>query len=139
MKNIIMMIVGVGLTLGAAASQPKVGNGGKPGRIPSKVIVVRPYAYYPYRFGYNPFFTPYYGYGSFYSPFAFQQQQPSKLDLDIEQINNDYRHDIADVRHDETLSKAERRQKIRDLRHERDNSIIETKKEYYQSQEKDAE
>ena len=136
-----MMMLGVGLALGAsAATQPKLASGSGIRRTPAKVIVVRPYyAFHPYRFGYNPFYSPFYGYNSlYYSPFAYQHR-PSKLDLEIEQITNDYHHEIADTRHDETLSKAERRQKIRDLRHEKANSIIEAKKGYYQSREKDME
>ena len=124
------MILGLGLALGAAAAQPKLAGGGRfaGGGRPVKVIVARPYGYYPSRFGYNPFYSPFYGYNSFYySPYAFQPS-PSKLDLEIEQINNDYHHEIADVRHDATLSKAERKQKIRDLRHEKENSVIEAKK-----------
>jgi len=135
MKNILMMILGVVLSVSAMAGQPKVANVGRVGGgTPAKVIVVRP-AYYPYRFGYSPFYSPFYGYNAFYySPYGFQHR-PSKLDLEMEQINNDYHHEIADVRHDETLSKAERRQKIRDLRHERANSIIDAKKSYYEKRE----
>jgi hypothetical protein len=142
MKNILMMILGVGLALGAAAAQPKLANGGRlvGGGRPAKVIVVRPsYGYYPYRLGYNPFYSPFYGYNAFYySPYTFQRT-PSKLDLEIEQINNDYHHEIAEARHDETLSKSERKHKIRDLRHERQNSIIDAKKGYYEKKEKDTE
>lgn len=139
-----MMILGVGLTLGATAATPKLASGrGLGGGRPAKVIVVRPvyhsYGFYrPYGFGYSPFYSPYYAYNPFYSPFGYQRYQ-SKLDLQIEQINNDYHHEIADVRHDKTLSKAERRQKIRDLRHEKANSIIDAKKDYYQSKAKDTE
>ena len=79
-----MMILGVGLALGAAAAQPKLANGGRlvGGGRPAKVIVVRPsYGYYPYRFGYNPFYSPFYGYNAFsYFPYGFQRT-PSKLDL----------------------------------------------------------
>src|SRR5947209_4838970 len=117
MKNILMMILGVGLALGAAA-QPKLANGGRlaGGGTPAKVIVVRPhYSYHPYGYGYyNPFYSPFYGYNAFYySPYGFQSM-PSKLDLEIEQVNNDYHHEIAEVRHDNTLSKADKKQKIRD-------------------------
>ena len=139
-----MMILGVGLTLSAFAGQPRLASGTRlGGGAPAKVIVVHPayrsYGFHPYRFGYySPFYSPYYAYNPFYSPYGYQHYQ-SKLDLQIEQINNDYQHEIADARHDKTLSKAERRQKIRDLRHERENSIIEAKKGYYQSKESDTE
>ena len=129
------MMLGVGFTFSVFAGVPKVVNGGKIGGGASKVIVVRPQAYNSYGFGYNRFYSPFYAYNPFYSPFAYrQQEQPSKLDLAIEEINNDFRHDIADVRHDKSLAGNERKQKIRDLRHEKENSIIDAKKEYYQAE-----
>lgn len=131
------MILGLGLAWSATA-QPRLASGTRIGgaSAPAKVVTVRPYAYHPYaynyRFGYRPFYSPYYGYNAFfYSPYA---AQPSGLDLEIEQINNDYHQQIADVRHDATLTRAERRQQIRDLRHEKENSIIAAKEKYYHVQ-----
>ena len=139
MKNIVMMILGVGLALSAFAGQPKLASGTIVGGAPAKVVVVRPYTfhpygfgYYPYRFAYSPFYSPYFGYNAFYYPYGYRQE-PSKLDLEISEINNDYHHQIAEVRHDKTLSKADRKQKIRDLRHDRENGILEAKEKYYDS------
>ena len=129
-------MLGLGLTLSVFAGVPKVVNGGRIGGV-SKVIVVRPHAYnsYGFGFGYNPFYSPFYSYNPYYSPFAYRQQAPpSKLDLAIEEINNNFHHDIADVRHDKSLSGDERRQQIRDLRHEKENSITDAKKDYYHSE-----
>lgn len=141
MKNILMVILGLSLALGAAANQPKLATPGKGGGTPTKVVVVRPafgYGFYPYRFGYySPFYSPFYGYNPYYySPYGYDRR-PSKLDLQIEEINSDYRHEIAETRHDKSLAKAERKQKIRDLRHERANSIIDAKKDYYDKKERD--
>ncbi len=133
-----MMILSVGLALSAFAGQPKLASGTTIGGAPAKVIVAHPYTfhsygfgYYPYRFGYSPFYSPYIGNNAFYYPYGYRPA-PSKLDLEISEINNDYHHQIADVRHDKTLSKADRKQKIRDLRHDRENSVIEAKEKYYQ-------
>jgi hypothetical protein len=77
-----------------------------------------PYYYNPW-YAYPPGY--YYGYGA----------RPTKLDLEIEDIRNDYKHQIWSVRHDESLSRKERRQKVNDLKHERDNEILQAKKDYY--------
>jgi len=53
------------------------------------------------------------------------------LDLDIEKIKSDYGHEISTVKHDKTLSKSERKQAIRDLKHSRESAIIEAKEDYY--------
>lgn len=131
-------MLALGITLSALAGGPVVVGGGHiNGGGHTTVIVTRPYIYGSYGlgmgYGYSPFYSPYYGYNPFYSPFAYRQR-PSKLDLDIEQIRNDYSHNIADVRHDKTLPATERRAKIRDLRHERNNTIIEAEKSYYHPQ-----
>lgn len=132
-----MIVLGLGLTLTVFAGGPKVVSGGRIGSGASKVIVVRPHAYYSRGFGYSPFYSPFYSYNPFYLPFAYrQQEQPSKLDLAIEEVNNDFHHDIADVRHDKSLSTGERKQKIRDLRREKDNSIVDAKKDYYNSEDR---
>ena len=130
-----MILLGVGLSLSALAGIPKVVGTGRPvGTHGTRVVVISPRGYYPYGgfgygYGYNPFFSAY-GYNSFYSPYDVYQHRPSKLDLEIQQISNDYRHDIADVRHDKTLSSTERKQAIRDLRHKKQNSIIDAQKKY---------
>jgi len=77
--------------------------------------------YYPY--GYNP----YYG----YPPGYYYGSRPTKLDLEIQDIQNDYKHQIWSVRHDESLSRRDRRQKVHDLKHERDSEILQAKKDYY--------
>lgn len=130
MKQIIAMLAGLAITMGAMA-YPIHGGGIGRGGASHTVVVVRPsyYGGFGYRplyssWGYNSLYSPYYGYG--YAP------RPSKLDLNIAQINNDYSEQIADVRHDKSLSGSERRSQIRDLRHDRDNSVIEAKRDYYQ-------
>lgn len=92
---------------------------------------------------------PFYGYGyglgygrSFYgySPFGFgfdygyrYQHRPTRLDLEIEDIKNDYQDRIWSVRHDDDLSRKEKRKKIQELKYNRDKVIIDLKKNYYKS------
>jgi hypothetical protein len=78
--------------------------------------------YYPY--GYSPFYgypPSYYGYNA----------RPTKLDLEIEDIRNDYKDRIWSARHDESLSRKEKRQKVHELKSERDHEILQAKKDYY--------
>jgi hypothetical protein len=43
----------------------------------------------------------------------------------MEDIRNDYQHEISTVRHDKSLTKEERKQKLRNLKHSREDAIIE--------------
>lgn len=100
-----------------------------------KVIIVSPRPYY------NPYFYRPYGYNAWgydpfgYNPyFGFRQDRvsaPTQLDLSIEKIKSDYSHEISSLRHDKSISKSERKHAIRDLKHSRENAIIEAKEDYY--------
>lgn len=126
-KLIIAMLV---IVMVSSASAQKVAVSYRP---VNTAAFVRPhttiirtgfYPYYrPYYFGYNPYFAtaPYYRYES----------RPTKLDLQIEDINNDYDDKIWSVRHNDQLSGKERRKQIHDLKHERDAAITDAKKNYY--------
>ena len=96
------------------------------------VVYVRPYIGYNYGYGYNPFFYgslgygyPYYGYPGYY------YRHPSKLDRQVMDIENDYSDRIESVRLDNTLTRHEKRQKIRELRHERRDAVDNAKRNYY--------
>jgi hypothetical protein len=82
--------------------------------------------YFP--FYYSPLYYgtyPYYGYPPYW------YHRPTKLDLQIEDIKNDYEEKIWSARHDKTLSGKERRKEVRELKHERDHEIIEAERNYY--------
>ncbi len=140
MKRLIIVLFSIGLTLGTFA-QPKIGGGFRGGGIrEGGMYHTRPHVTViaPYR---NV--SPYYGlgYGYRYSPFYDQfylyrrvESRPSQLDLQIEDIKNDYGYQISSVKHDESLSKDERKQKVRDLKHQREDAIIEAKKNYYKDE-----
>ncbi|WP_018615630.1 hypothetical protein [Segetibacter koreensis] len=138
MKKILIALLSIGLTLGASA-QPKIGGGFRGGGsiggggvhyVRPRVTVIAPYTYVSpyyglgYRFGYSPFYDPFYRYPRY-------DERPSQLDLQIEDIKNDFSYQISTVKHDKSLAKDERKQKVRDLKHQREDAIIEAKKNYY--------
>lgn len=133
MKQLIGIFIIISMVTGASAQKNVIAQPVRPSASP-KVIVVRPY---------NPWYSPYYGFNRWgYDPFGYYSYfgwrsaantntPPSALDLNIEQIRNDFGHEISTVRHDDNLTKGEKKQKIRDLKHERKNAIISAKQEYY--------
>ena len=147
MKKLIGLLLATGLTLGSFA-QSKVIRGNietrpnynRGGNKTTTVVVVprtgyyRPYGY-GYGYGYRGYISPYgympYGYGYGMMPQADYQYRPTGLDLAVEQIRSDFSHEISSVRHDKSLAKSERKQKIRDLKHEREDAIISAKQKYY--------
>jgi hypothetical protein len=79
----------------------------------------------PYAFGYSPFADPFY-------PSQRVVAEPSPLDLAIDDIKEEYNYRIDNAKDDKNLSKDERKQLVRDLKHQREDAIIEAKKNYYQ-------
>jgi hypothetical protein len=73
---------------------------------------------------YNPYWAyPPYGYG-YYRP-------TSRLDMQVSDIKYEYSEKIALARQDKSLTHKQRRQKVRELKHERDNAIQDAKRNYY--------
>src|SRR5437868_5036385 len=67
---------------------------------------------------YNPYYSPFYPYGVY--PTYVLPHRPSALELRIEDIKNDYKEKIWAVKHDDGLTRKQRRQEVRRLKHERD-------------------
>jgi hypothetical protein len=145
MRRLLVIMMVFGLAAGASAQAkirgqvPQVnrsgsGNGGK-----QQVIIVTPRSYY------NPYYSPFYGYSRWgYSPYGFGYNRfygmnqastsvPTELDLEIEKIKSDYGYEISEVRRNKSIPKSERKEKIRDLKHERDIAVLEAKKSYYKN------
>jgi hypothetical protein len=78
-------------------------------------------------FGYSPFYHPYY---YPYGGFAYSAR-PSRLDLEIQDIQIDYADRIKSVRMDKSVPGKERRQRIRELKYQRDKAIVDAKRDYY--------
>ena len=128
MKKIMIVVVALGLAMGASAQRFGHG-GGRGGHVyiaPPRVSVGIGYSlfYNPY---YSPFYSPYYGYNNIYS----RPYRPTKLDLQIEDIKNDYQDKIWSAQHDANLTRKERRKVVHQLRSERDQAVLDAKKNYY--------
>lgn len=125
MKKLIIILFAAFLATGAFAQK------GFHGRI-VRVIAPRPViafgAYSPFYYGYSPFWGYPYGYNNYG-----YYHRPTKLDLQIADIKNDYQQKISAARDDKSISRTERRQAVRDLKHDRDQAIIEAKRDYYKA------
>ena len=125
MKKLIVVMFAMVLASGAFAQKAVHGGG-------ARIIRVRPVisvgAVVPF-YAYSPFWgSPYYGH-----PYAYRYgySRPTRLDLQIADIKNDYQQKISAARSDKTISRAERKKAIRDLKHDRDQEIIAAKRSYY--------
>ena len=119
MKKLLIVMISLAL-VGTASAQHFRGGG-----VYYRPPVVVTGGFYPYYgFGFNPFF-PYYPYGSQY------YNRPSKLDMQIEDIKHDYEDKIKSAKSDTSLTRKERRQKVHDLRAQRDDEIYDLKRNYY--------
>ena len=79
---------------------------------------------------YNPWYYPF-GYWGYPYPYYATPYQPTKLDMQVMDIKNDYADRIASVKLDKSLSGKERRQKIREFKRERDRAVMDAKRNYY--------
>lgn len=133
MKKLVLMLITVGLVFSASA---QIHAGARRPVIVPRVAIIGGYS--PYSF-YSPY-APYlgYGYGFGYNPFygnpgMYHSSRPTKLDLQVEDINNDYKDRIWSVKHDKSLSRSERKAKVHELKHERDSAVIDAKRNYYKT------
>jgi hypothetical protein len=126
MKKLIVVLFTMGLATGVFAQ--KVIRGGGVRVISRPVIAVGAYSpFYGYGYGSfwgTPFGYPYYGYHNAYN-------RPTKLDLQIADIKNDYQQKISSAKSDKSVARSERKAIVRDLKHERDQQIIEAQRDYY--------
>ena len=122
MKKLLIIICVLGLTLQASAQ--KVVHVAPHYVRPHVVVGLGAYSYYPWSW-YNPYYAypPAFGYSYYH--------RPTKLDLQIEDIQNDYKDRIWSARHDESISRHDRREKVHELKHERDEAITQAKRDYY--------
>ncbi|HEX8334355.1 MAG TPA: hypothetical protein VF622_17160 [Segetibacter sp.] len=136
MKNVWLVLMLISLGLGAAA-QPKINKDAvknlQPRTTVVRVLPVYPVSpYYGFNYGYgfrSPFYRPFYNSG-FYQPRVIEYT-PTELQLQIDDVENEFDYKISSIRRDKSIPGKERRQKIRDLRHQREDAIIEAKKSYF--------
>lgn len=130
MKKLLIVMISIGLALGASAQKVIVRGGGH--YVPRPRVSVG--LGLGYGFGYSPYYSPYYS--PFYSPYGYGYnnygyRHPSRLDLEIQDIKTDYADQIKSLRMDKSISGHERRQQIRELKTERDKAVIQAQRDYY--------
>jgi hypothetical protein len=133
MKKMIIVMLSLGLALGAAAQRGH-GGGYKGGgyfaqpRVNIGLGLYAPFGPYGY---YSPFFMspyglygyPYYGGG--------RGGRSSQLSMNVQDIKNDYADRIWSAKHDTRISHRERRKNVRALKHERDKAVQDEIMNYY--------
>jgi hypothetical protein len=127
MKRLLIIFLSLGLAVGASAQRYGHGGGsyGHGGFYRPRVSIgVGVGAYSP--------FAPYYGYGYPYYgyPPAYSVVSP-RLEMKIQDIRADYQDRIRSARHDRSLSHKERKNEIRQLKLDRDEAIMQAKRDYY--------
>jgi hypothetical protein len=124
MKKLFVVLLSLGLALGASAQHFVHGGGyfyGGP-RIGVGFGFNSPF----YPFGYYPYgYNPYGPYGNGYGP------RPSRLTMQIEDIKNEYKGKIWTVKEDKSLTHKQKRQQIRQLKLQRDETIDQARRTYY--------
>ena len=117
-----MIVLAAGLALSASAQKYAYRSGFY--RRPHVMISTGLYSpFYPY-YGYYGY--PYYPYGT-----LGYRERPTRLTMEIEDIHNDYQDKIWSARHDKSLSRQERKKTIHELKHERDQAISDSRRNYY--------
>ena len=123
MKKISVIVFALILAVSSASAQ--------------KVVVVRPVApvYYYHPYSWHPYYGLGFNYSWYYGRPVYYHYHLTKMEKQIQDIEDDYSDRIASVRADNSLTRHERRVKIRELRHERDQAIDDLKKNYYKQYE----
>ncbi|MDP4129441.1 MAG: hypothetical protein Q8918_10615 [Bacteroidota bacterium] len=132
MKKMMMVLLSLGLVLGAAAQRGH-GGGGYHGGYYVRPHISVGFGYYspfgPYGY-YSPFYM--YPYGPYYAyPYAGFHSKPSQLAMNVQDIKNDYADRIWSAKHDTRISHKERRKNVRALKRERDKAVQDEIMNYY--------
>ena len=81
----------------------------------------------------SPYYSPYYS--PFYRPYSYYRapiySRPTRLENEIADIKADYNDRIWSAKHDNSLSKSERKAEIRRLKSERDRAIRDAEYNYH--------
>ena len=124
MKKIIAIILFTGLAVVASAQHGRTFHRSHVRtRVGIGIGIGSGYGYYGGPRYYDPFYSYPYGY--------YNYNQPTKLDLEIQDIRNDYQDRIWSVKHDKSLSGHERRSMVRNLKAQREKAIYDARRNYY--------
>ncbi|HVW99740.1 MAG TPA: hypothetical protein VHA52_04745 [Candidatus Babeliaceae bacterium] len=125
MKTLLITFALTILSLGTFAQR----KGGYFHHAPVTRVVVTPAIGLGFGFGYPYFGYPYYPYG--YPYYYGYGHAPYRLSSQIQAIKVDYRNRIKEARHDKSISHAQRRQEIRNLKAERAQAVADAERDFY--------
>ena len=129
MKKLMMILMAAGIVSVASAQHVHVGGG----YVGGGGVVVRGYAPV-YGYGFYPGIYWGLGYPYWNYPYGYPYGRvPTKLQMQVSDIKADYADRIASVKADNTLSRKEKRQQIRDLKHERDDAVANAVRGYWKT------
>jgi len=83
---------------------------------------------YGYGYGYPFLGYPFMGYPPY--PYYGSRRTPAQLNMQIQEIKNEYHDKIKATRKDKSISKTERKQQIRNLKSEKDKEILNATMDY---------
>ena len=121
MKRLSIVVALLVVVLSASAQHRYIG---RPYYRPRTSVIISG-GYYPY--------TPVYPYGYGYRSYQPVYHRPSRLALEIEDIRADYNDRIWSARHDDRLTKKEKKRRVHELKSERDAAIRDAERNYYRS------
>ena len=124
MKQILIVLLLVVLGYGASAQHKRGGRVIVHPRVGIGMGAHLGHGYSNYGYGYNPFYPNRYNNNNYYN-------RPSQLDLQIRDIENEYRDKRASVKLDRTLTRKQRREIFRALNREKERVVLETRRNYY--------
>ncbi|HXB07383.1 MAG TPA: hypothetical protein VNW04_09710 [Puia sp.] len=135
MKRIFVLLLSLGLVVGASAQRGHFAGGGGFYHGGGHVVVVsRPYVGFGFGYGY-PWGYPYGWYGPWgmpYPPYYYGYgAMPSQLELQVQDIRRDFDQQIKDVKHDKSLTRQERRAKVDQLKQDKENTIVQARHDYF--------
>ncbi|MEC5143630.1 hypothetical protein [Chitinophaga sp. 212800010-3] len=123
-RTLLVVLLMAAMVTGASAGVP--GGHFRGGGYGHSTIIVRGgYGFY------DPFYAPfgyYYGY-----PYYGMPAMPTKLDMQIADIRNDYADKIRSVKLDHSLTRQEKRANIKSLKQQRNYDVMNAQRNYYKS------
>jgi hypothetical protein len=127
MKTILMLGLAFVITASASAQKNSPYRYSRP-RTHTSVSIGIGGGYSPY---YSPLYRPYPYYSTPIYPRTPVYSRPTGLDMEIADIKADYDDRIWSARHDNSLSKSERKSEIRRLKSERDRAVRNAEYSYH--------
>lgn len=142
-KKLFIILFSLGLAYGASAQKGghAFAGGGFHGGYYGRAYYAPAYVGVGYGYGFGLGWGLGWGYpgwyGPWYGPYAYppyyygRGPMPSQLSEQIDGIKSDYKQQIKDVKHDKSLPKSEREQRINQLEQQRDAAITQARHDYY--------